>query len=167
MLSYSHSKEHNKPTRTAKAGKLLDNPIVAGQLDKTGCSLFKANKPYAMTACQNGQEIAAWKRLIHDSLKCETRGKTENKSSLFSLFKASVERVQKALSRLFEYQYGKGYKRMFAVLFETEEEKTFKVYADLSSAQYAAQNAVCGMGWKATIFDYDNESNTYIEFYTV
>ena len=56
---------------------------------------------------------------------------------------------------------------MFGVLFTTEDGQLFRIYQDLPSAQYAAQNGVCGMGWKATIFDYDKENDDFLEFYTV
>ena len=56
---------------------------------------------------------------------------------------------------------------MFAVMYETNDGKMLKIYDSLENAQYAAQNAVCGLGWTATVFDYDKENNAYIEFYTV
>ena len=55
----------------------------------------------------------------------------------------------------------------FGVMFETEDGKIFKTYKTLEEAQNAATNATCGMGWLSTIFDYDMQSNSYIEFYAI
>lgn len=55
----------------------------------------------------------------------------------------------------------------FGVMFETEGGKIFKTYKTLEEAQNAATNATCSMGWKTTIFDYDMQYNSYIEFYTI
>lgn len=44
---------------------------------------------------------------------------------------------------------------------------SFKVFDNLTKAQDYATNAVCGTGLKATIYDYDVESEMFIEFYDV
>jgi len=56
---------------------------------------------------------------------------------------------------------------MFGILYENEDGRFFKIYSDLPSAQNAANNMVCGLGWKATIYDYDTESAVFCEFYPV
>ena len=55
----------------------------------------------------------------------------------------------------------------FAVLFETEDGKVFKAYKTMEEARAAATNAACGMGWEATVFDYDMASDSYVEFFTI
>ena len=43
----------------------------------------------------------------------------------------------------------------------------FKIFKTLDEAHDYATNAVCGMGLKATVYDYDIESDEYIEFFNV
>lgn len=41
---------------------------------------------------------------------------------------------------------------MFGVLIKTGESMYFKIFEDLAAAQYYAQNAVCSLGYSATVF---------------
>lgn len=52
----------------------------------------------------------------------------------------------------------------FAVMVETTDGKVFTLYKDLTAAQNAAQNASC-MGYAVTVFDYDEKTGEYLEFY--
>ena len=54
----------------------------------------------------------------------------------------------------------------FAVLYETEDGKMFKLFKDHIDARSFANNIAC-MGHEAKVFDYDMSTNEYIEFYTV
>lgn len=59
---------------------------------------------------------------------------------------------------------------MFGVLIIDKGEDTyssFKVFDTLEQAQDYATNVSCMLGLPCTIFDYDIESKTYIEFYEV
>ena len=57
---------------------------------------------------------------------------------------------------------------MFGVLVKTSEGMYFKVFEDLAAAQYYAKNTmVCGFGFSATVFDYDKEDKTFLEFYEI
>ena len=54
----------------------------------------------------------------------------------------------------------------FAVLYETEDGKMFKLFKDHIDARSFANNIAC-MGHEAKVFDYDMSTNEYTEFYTV
>lgn len=54
----------------------------------------------------------------------------------------------------------------FAIMYEAEGEKTFKPCKTLEQAQKGAQAIAC-MGITVTVFDFDMETNTYHEFYTI
>lgn len=55
---------------------------------------------------------------------------------------------------------------MFAVMYEMEDGKVFKVYNDLRDAQIAANN-IARNGTVVTVFDYDLDSESFVEFYTI
>ena len=55
---------------------------------------------------------------------------------------------------------------MFAVMYETEEGKVIKTFKELGEAQEMANNTAC-MGYAVTVFDYDVESETFLEFYSM
>ena len=56
---------------------------------------------------------------------------------------------------------------MFGVLVNAgiEGGTYFKVFKDLTSAQDYANIAVNSLGYKATVFDYDQSDETFLEFY--
>ena len=56
---------------------------------------------------------------------------------------------------------------MFAVLYSDKSEKWIRIYDHLWEAHQAATNAVCGCGFTATVFDYDQEIHEFIEMYDV
>ena len=55
---------------------------------------------------------------------------------------------------------------MFAVMYETEEGKVIKTCKELGEAQALANNTAC-MGYAVTVFDYDVDSQTFLEFYSI
>ena len=55
-------------------------------------------------------------------------------------------------------------KKMFAVLTDNGENREFKIYPTHEAARGAAIEE-CNAGMKATIYDYDAASDTFIEFY--
>ena len=55
---------------------------------------------------------------------------------------------------------------MFAVMYETKDGKVIKTYNDLNDAQIAANNIACS-GTGVTVFDYDIDSESFVEFYTI
>ena len=55
---------------------------------------------------------------------------------------------------------------MFGVLYEAENGKVFKVCETLESAQKLGADTAC-MGYEVTVFDYDKEAKTYLEFYKI
>lgn len=56
---------------------------------------------------------------------------------------------------------------MFAIMYETTENgKIFKICETLDEARNKAHNIAC-MGYSVTVFDYDVDTGTYIEFYTI
>lgn len=55
---------------------------------------------------------------------------------------------------------------MFAVMTESAEGRIFTIYKTLEDARNAANNAAC-MGYGVTVFDYDEETDEYLEFYTI
>lgn len=54
---------------------------------------------------------------------------------------------------------------MFGVLFKTDDGMRFRVYQTLDEAERARQDAVCGCGFDAIVFDCDEQTMTFIEFY--
>ena len=54
----------------------------------------------------------------------------------------------------------------FAILFETEEGKTFKTFRTWEEAD-AKANSIALMGYSVTVFDYDMETDQYLEFYSI
>ena len=55
---------------------------------------------------------------------------------------------------------------MFAVMYETEEGKVIKTCKELDEAHELANNTAC-MGYAVTVFDYDADSQTFLEFYSM
>ena len=55
---------------------------------------------------------------------------------------------------------------MFAIMYETEEGKVFKIFHDMGEAQTVAINIACS-GIEVTVFDYDKDCDTFVEFYTI
>lgn len=55
---------------------------------------------------------------------------------------------------------------MFAIMYETEGSRAFKVYNELHEAQDSANNIACS-GIEVTVFAYDVDSEIYLEFYTI
>lgn len=55
---------------------------------------------------------------------------------------------------------------MFAVMYEMEDGRVFKIYQELGEAQQVANSIAC-MGTQVTVFDYDLDSESFVEFYTV
>ena len=55
---------------------------------------------------------------------------------------------------------------MFAIMYNTEDGKVFKICKTLEEAQNRAAGLSCS-GYEVTVFDYDIESETYLEFYTI
>ena len=55
---------------------------------------------------------------------------------------------------------------MFAIMYETEDGKVFKVVKTLDEAQKKA-HALSLKGYSVTVFDYDMTDDEYLEFYTV
>ena len=49
--------------------------------------------------------------------------------------------------------------------FDKAEGMYFKVFQTLEEAQCYAQTVICAFGYSATIFDYDQYDNTFLEFY--
>lgn len=53
---------------------------------------------------------------------------------------------------------------MFAVMYKSQDDgMIFKIFKALDEAMRRAGN-IAGMGYKVTIFDYDAESDEYVEF---
>lgn len=55
---------------------------------------------------------------------------------------------------------------MFAIMYEMEDGRVFKIYQDLGEAQQAANSIAC-MGTQVTVFDYDLDGESFVEFYTI
>lgn len=55
---------------------------------------------------------------------------------------------------------------MFAIMYNTEDGKEIKICKTQDEAIIQA-NKISRMGYQVTVFDYDSDSNTYIEFYTI
>ena len=53
---------------------------------------------------------------------------------------------------------------MFGVLYETDDGKVFHICRTQEEAKRQADNIAC-MGYVVTVFDYDIETATYLEFY--
>ena len=56
---------------------------------------------------------------------------------------------------------------MFGVGYEVNGEKFFKVCEDMTEAQNEANNISCMGICEVTVYDYDTETKTFMEFYTV
>lgn len=55
---------------------------------------------------------------------------------------------------------------MFGVLYETDDGKVFHICRTQEEAKNEADNLAC-MGYAVTVFDYDIDSKTYLEFYSI
>ena len=55
----------------------------------------------------------------------------------------------------------------FAVLIKDNEGATFKTYESYEEAWNAANNAACMSCCEVTVFDYDEASDEYLEFFTI
>ena len=57
---------------------------------------------------------------------------------------------------------------MFGVLVDwgNDDSRTFEIFQTQKEATEYAENTAC-MGFRVTVFDYDKESNQYIEFYSL
>lgn len=55
---------------------------------------------------------------------------------------------------------------MFGVEYTTPEGKYFQLFRTLEEAQDRANRYACA-GYPVTVFDYDLETDTYLEFYEV
>ena len=57
---------------------------------------------------------------------------------------------------------------MFGVLvdWDGQESRTFEIFQTQDEAAEYAHNTAC-MGFHVTVFDYDKESNQYMEFYSL
>ena len=60
----------------------------------------------------------------------------------------------------------KGVHKMFAIMYEMEDGNVFKVYNDLADAQATAKS-IADNGTPVTVFDYDIDAETFLEFYTI
>ncbi len=54
----------------------------------------------------------------------------------------------------------------FAIMFEDEDEMAFRTFRTLEEAQTKA-NSIALMGYSVTVFDYDMETEQYLEFYSI
>lgn len=55
---------------------------------------------------------------------------------------------------------------MFAIMYNTEDGKVFKIFQNLEDAQATANN-IASAGINVTVFDYDMYAETFVEFYTI
>ncbi len=55
---------------------------------------------------------------------------------------------------------------MFAVMYEINNEKFFKIFKTQDDATVKANN-MAALGYKVTVFDYDSDNDEYLEFYTI
>lgn len=54
----------------------------------------------------------------------------------------------------------------FAIMFEDEDGMAFRTFRTLEEAQTKA-NSIALMGYPVTVFDYDTETDQYLEFYSI
>ena len=55
---------------------------------------------------------------------------------------------------------------MFAIMYEGQDGKSFRIY-DTIEEMMKDRNDLSIKGYQVTVFDFDSDSKTFIEFYTI